>query len=59
MFVGVINTWGEVIYAPLIGVYITPTVYSMYETGHACIKECSHYSQGAFRHLTSQENNVY
>lgn len=26
-FVSVVYTWGEVIYAPLIGVYITPTVY--------------------------------
>lgn len=26
-FVGVIYTWGEVIYAPLVGVCITPTVY--------------------------------
>lgn len=25
-FVGFISTWGEVIYAPLIGVHITPTV---------------------------------
>lgn len=46
-FVGVIYTWGEVIYAPLIGVCVTPTVYSMYETKHACITECRLYLQGA------------